>query len=288
MQAVARTAGYPIKLFRNPESSGQGVARNRGWRAASAPVIVFTDDDCVPVSGWLAALLDVLDRERADIVTGPTAVPDDQLERLSMWSHQMVDDGAERSLLDVQRRVPARGARGGRRLRRVVQVPASGLRRSSVRGHQRRGHRPRVARHRARLQVGVRNGRGGLPRRLTADVGSARAQHAPDGRHRAHVQEAPPAPRRRSGRAIVFRPADVSALAVVAGLVGLGVRGLRPLVLAGVAGRRVAHTGVPAPHAAARRIPAGTSSRSRSRSWPTLYAAFVMLRASARYRTLLV
>lgn len=32
---------------------GPAAARNCGWRAASGEVIAFTDDDCIPVHGWL-------------------------------------------------------------------------------------------------------------------------------------------------------------------------------------------------------------------------------------------
>ena len=38
---------------------GPAAARNRGWRAARAPLIAFTDDDCVPLSGWLAEGCDI-------------------------------------------------------------------------------------------------------------------------------------------------------------------------------------------------------------------------------------
>lgn len=37
-----------------PGAHGPAVARNAGWRRASADVIAFTDDDCVPDADWLA------------------------------------------------------------------------------------------------------------------------------------------------------------------------------------------------------------------------------------------
>jgi glycosyltransferase involved in cell wall biosynthesis len=53
------------------ENAGPAVARNLGWRSARGDVIAFTDDDCVPQDGWLAALLaaHVLG---ADVVQGTT------------------------------------------------------------------------------------------------------------------------------------------------------------------------------------------------------------------------
>jgi len=32
---------------------GPAAARNQGWRVARAPIIAFTDDDCVPARDWL-------------------------------------------------------------------------------------------------------------------------------------------------------------------------------------------------------------------------------------------
>jgi glycosyltransferase involved in cell wall biosynthesis len=51
---AARTI-YPLRYLRLEESQGPAMARNHGWRAARAPIIAFTDDDCLPESGWLAA-----------------------------------------------------------------------------------------------------------------------------------------------------------------------------------------------------------------------------------------
>jgi GT2 family glycosyltransferase len=36
---------------------GPAAARNAGWRAAQGELVVFTDDDCVPATDWLAGLL---------------------------------------------------------------------------------------------------------------------------------------------------------------------------------------------------------------------------------------
>jgi len=36
-------------------SRGPAAGRNSAWQSARAPVIAFTDDDCVPTAGWLAA-----------------------------------------------------------------------------------------------------------------------------------------------------------------------------------------------------------------------------------------
>ncbi|HUR76470.1 MAG TPA: glycosyltransferase [Acidimicrobiales bacterium] len=51
---------------------GAVAKRNAGWRAASAPLIAFTDDDCEPAPGWLKAALAAFDDgdPRVDLVQG--------------------------------------------------------------------------------------------------------------------------------------------------------------------------------------------------------------------------
>jgi GT2 family glycosyltransferase len=50
-------AATPLRLLpmRTSANGGPAAARNLGWRATSAPVVAFTDDDCAPEPGWLAA-----------------------------------------------------------------------------------------------------------------------------------------------------------------------------------------------------------------------------------------
>jgi glycosyltransferase involved in cell wall biosynthesis len=68
-----RRADFPVPLqvLREPVNVGPAVARNRGWRTTSAPFVLFTDDDCVPHPGWLAALVGALD-EGVDVAQGRT------------------------------------------------------------------------------------------------------------------------------------------------------------------------------------------------------------------------
>lgn len=66
----------PARLVRGA-GRGPAAARNAGARAARAPVICFTDDDCAPAPGWAAALAEAV-AAGADAAAGPTrnAVPD--------------------------------------------------------------------------------------------------------------------------------------------------------------------------------------------------------------------
>lgn len=62
----------PLTVLRGPrDASGK---RNAGWRATTSELVAFTDDDCEPTPGWLAAL----DAEDGDLLHGPvTPHPDD-------------------------------------------------------------------------------------------------------------------------------------------------------------------------------------------------------------------
>ncbi|MFN8536632.1 MAG: glycosyltransferase [Thermomicrobiales bacterium] len=53
VRAYAQDTPYTLRHLRQ-ENSGPATARNRGLRAAEAPVVVLTDDDCVPRADFLA------------------------------------------------------------------------------------------------------------------------------------------------------------------------------------------------------------------------------------------
>ena len=69
--AVEVRAGDDVRLVRRADRGGPAAARNDGWRAASAPVVAFTDDDCEVVPNWLEAGLRVLGETGARFVQGP-------------------------------------------------------------------------------------------------------------------------------------------------------------------------------------------------------------------------
>lgn len=74
---VSRHAPF-AKLIRSERSEGPGAARNRGVRAARAPVLALTDADCFPHPMWLARGLEAI--ARADIVAGAIS-PDPDARR---------------------------------------------------------------------------------------------------------------------------------------------------------------------------------------------------------------
>jgi glycosyltransferase involved in cell wall biosynthesis len=65
---VAERSGLPVKVLRRPRGQGPGPARDEGVAHARGRLLAFTDADCRPTPGWLAAGVDGL--ERSPIVQG--------------------------------------------------------------------------------------------------------------------------------------------------------------------------------------------------------------------------
>jgi len=49
---------YPSVRLTSQSNAGPAAARNRGALEARGPIILFTDDDCVPMPDWLATMLE--------------------------------------------------------------------------------------------------------------------------------------------------------------------------------------------------------------------------------------
>jgi len=67
------THGPELRVLSHSEPRGPAAARNTGWRAARAPLVAFTDDDCVPVPQWLEAGLEAA---RPDTIVQGITQPD--------------------------------------------------------------------------------------------------------------------------------------------------------------------------------------------------------------------
>lgn len=70
-----------------------GVKRNAAWRAARAPVIVFTDDDCRPPEDWLENFHDAIAANPGAIVQGATHPDPDEFDphAAPLFTTQMID-----------------------------------------------------------------------------------------------------------------------------------------------------------------------------------------------------
>lgn len=74
VETLAKTAPVVLRYVPVTGRHGPAAARNRGWQATQAPIIAFTDDDCVPDPAWLWEGLAVFEEEIGS-VTGRLVMP---------------------------------------------------------------------------------------------------------------------------------------------------------------------------------------------------------------------
>ncbi len=75
------SAAGSVRTLRLPAATRlAGAKRNLGWRAARAPLIAFTDDDCRPPPDWLERALEAASAAPGAIVQGTTKPDPDELQ----------------------------------------------------------------------------------------------------------------------------------------------------------------------------------------------------------------
>lgn len=53
LEAETAKGRLALRVLGHEHAAGPAIARNRGWRTAGAPLVAFTDDDCVADARWL-------------------------------------------------------------------------------------------------------------------------------------------------------------------------------------------------------------------------------------------
>lgn len=94
---IAREAGVRVV---SQENRGPAAARNRGWREARAPVVLFTDSDCVPRTDWARKLAGGLDEEHAVAcgsygIANPGKLLAETVHAEILWRHSRLPDDVE-------------------------------------------------------------------------------------------------------------------------------------------------------------------------------------------------
>ena len=86
--AAERARGtLPLRTIERPVQGGPATARDDGWRATEAELVAFTDDDCAPTPGWLAAVERAALAEPGALVQGPTLPNPAELAARGPFSH---------------------------------------------------------------------------------------------------------------------------------------------------------------------------------------------------------
>jgi GT2 family glycosyltransferase len=79
---AAAPDGLPVRFLSAAPGSSAGASRNIGWRATTAPLVAFTDDDCRPAPDWLERLLDAGSQDADLVLQGRTEPDPDEIMRL--------------------------------------------------------------------------------------------------------------------------------------------------------------------------------------------------------------
>lgn len=87
VERLARDGGPRLRLVRRQVSGGPGVARNSGWRAAHAPLIAFTDDDCEVAPGWVEAFVAAARQHPGQFLQGKVLPLPGEMESFGPFSH---------------------------------------------------------------------------------------------------------------------------------------------------------------------------------------------------------
>jgi GT2 family glycosyltransferase len=89
LERMVEAAPYELRVL--PQSAaGIPAARNRGWRAAAAPLVAFTDDDCVARPSWLAELVEAGSERDGVVIQGRTELAPGDDEKVGPFSRVLV------------------------------------------------------------------------------------------------------------------------------------------------------------------------------------------------------
>lgn len=64
---------FPLRHIHTPDEKGLSRGRNRGWAEARGDVVLFPDDDCWYPPDLLRRAIDIMTREKVDVVSGRAA-----------------------------------------------------------------------------------------------------------------------------------------------------------------------------------------------------------------------
>jgi glycosyltransferase involved in cell wall biosynthesis len=114
LEHVAADVPYELRAVRH-SGEGPAAARNRGWRQAAAPLIAFTDDDCVATPSWLSELVDGAREGKDAVVQGRTELAPGDASKVGPFSRvlQITEPGPYYATCNILYSRPLLEALGG-------------------------------------------------------------------------------------------------------------------------------------------------------------------------------
>lgn len=94
-EAIVRALGAPVRFVPIAADVGYYEAKNRGFDATSADVVLFADADCIPDAAWLERMLAPFNDASTSAVAGRTTYRDDVLGAAATAIDFMYFEGAE-------------------------------------------------------------------------------------------------------------------------------------------------------------------------------------------------
>jgi GT2 family glycosyltransferase len=85
----AKSMKCKVRLIEGERNMGPAHGRNTAWRAARAPLVAFTDDDCVPATDWLRNGSRAFSDPTVGAVVGHVEPAPDQLHLLGPFSRTL-------------------------------------------------------------------------------------------------------------------------------------------------------------------------------------------------------
>ena len=76
LESLRQTDEQNIEIIINTEQGNLTALRNKCWRKATSPIVIFIDDDTVVTKTWLAGILSGFSDPEVGGVTGPSVIPD--------------------------------------------------------------------------------------------------------------------------------------------------------------------------------------------------------------------
>lgn len=90
LTALASSSPLRLQPVRLDANAGPATARDTGVGATGAPLLAFTDDDCLPAPSWLSSIVAAFEADPGiDVVQGRTEPVPSEREGMRPWDHTL-------------------------------------------------------------------------------------------------------------------------------------------------------------------------------------------------------